>query len=306
MESASPVSLFCQTCHKRTGPVSSTHSNCGGNESSCKCHEEDKLPESQESETHGSPYHSSQEQETIVNDAPMTAEKPAPGEYTGNRMLSPAQEAAVEIRRCSVKFQTLGLDFPSCMIKIAHKNAHEVLKLLKLDDCATRTASIDWKIKGHAKMKEGAVRSCALKALVKYEKTSPQCFNPFGVKEYAPDLDTHDDMDREQIWWLLTKDQRMALLMDEARALQSRKAQCIKLKAEGDWYQSCMQTVRQGASAIKEHLRFSSAKKRKIFDYFQTARNNLVPKKTKAEVNVITNTLLDGIDVGEFAEDSDF
>jgi len=305
MEPASPVSLFCQTCHKRTGPVSSTHSNCGGDESSCKCHEEEELPESQESETHGSPYHSSQEQETIVNETPMTAEKREPGDYTGNRMLLPAQEAAVEIRRCSVKFQTLGLDFPSCMIKIAHKNAHEVLKLLKLDDCATRTASIDWKIKGHAKMKEGVVKNCALKAIVKYEKTPPQCFNPFGVKEYAPDLDTHDDMSREQIWWLLTKDQRMALLMGEAQALQSRKSECIKLKASGDWYQACMQTIRQGSNAIKENMRWSS-KKRKVSEYFQTARNNLAPKKTKAEVNVITNTLLDGIDVDEFAEDSDF
>ena len=118
---------------------------------------------------HLSPYNSSNDDESKA-DAPSTAEKQPFGGYADKRLLSPAQEAAVAVRRCSVKFATLGLDFPSCMIKIAHLNLHEVIKRLKLDDCATRAASIEWKVNANVKMHEGAVRNCIIKALVKYEK----------------------------------------------------------------------------------------------------------------------------------------
>ena len=115
-------------------------------------------------------------------------------------------------------------------------------------------------------------------------------------------------MDREQIWWLLTKEQRLALLTDEARALQSRKFENLTLKASGDWYQTCLQAIRQGSNAIKDNMRWTS-KKRKVLDYLQTARNNLTPKKSKAEVDDITNKLLDGIDVHDvdsYEYNSDF
>ena len=98
-------------------------------------------------------------------------------------------------------------------------------------------------------------------------------------------------MDREQIWWIMTKEQRLTLLMDGARALQSRKAENLTLKASGDWYQTCLQAIRQGSNAIKENMRWSN-KKRKVSDYLQTARNNLVPKKSKAEVDTITNKVV--------------
>ena len=103
----------------------------------------------------------------------------------------------------------------------------------------------------------------------------------------------------------MTKEQRLALLLDEARALQARKAVSLKHKANGDWYQSCMSTIRQGSNAIKEHMRFSS-KKRSISDYLQTARNHLAPKQSKKEVDTITNNLLQGVDIDEYADDSDF
>ena len=299
--------IFCHTCHKRKGRVSATHSGCGGDEASCNCDDADPPPDSQESETvHQSPYNSSNDDDSKA-DAPSTAEKQPTRHYAGKPMLTPAQEAAVAVRRCAVKFETLGLDFPSCMIDIAHLNPHEVIKLLKLNDCATRTASIQWKVNANAKMHEGAVRSCAIKALVKYERRCPPCFNPFAVGEYAPDLAT-EDMDREQIWWLLTKEQRLALLTDEARALQSRKFENLTLKASGDWYQTCLQAIRQGSNAIKDNMRWTS-KKRKVLDYLQTARNNLTPKKSKAEVDDITNKLLDGIDVHDvdsYEYNSDF
>ena len=96
--------------------------------------------------------------------------------------------------------------------------------------------------------------------------------------------------DRE-IWWLMTREQRLPLLLDEARALQSRKAENLALKASGDWYQTCLQAIRQGSNAIKENMRWSN-KKRKVSDYLQTARNNLVPKKSKAEVDTITNKVV--------------
>ena len=64
-------------------------------------------------------------------------------------------------------------------------------------------------------------------------------------------------------------------------------------------------TIRQGSNAIKENMRFSS-RKRKVTDYLQTARNHLAPKKSKNEVDTITNDLLQGIDIDEYAEDSDF
>ena len=52
-------------------------------------------------------------------------------------------------------------------------------------------------------------------------------------------------------------------------------------------------------------MRFSS-KKRNISDHLQTARNHLAPKKSKAEVDTITNKLLQDVDIDEFAEDNDF
>ena len=75
----------------------------------------------------------------------------------------------------------------------------------------------------------------------------------------------------------------------------------MKLKASGDWYQTCLLAIRQGSNATKENMRFSS-KRREISDYLQTARNHLAPKKSKAEVDTITNNFFDGIDVDEYAE----
>ena len=297
--------IFCIKCQKRKGPVSTTHSRCGGDEASCQC--EDIVAVEQPADH--TPYQSSQEDDGVEDDVveqPRTVEKPAPSSDPRKRLLSPQREAAVAIRRWHVDFFKIGLDFPSCMEKVAHKNPYEIYKFLKLDDCESRRASIDWKVKGHAKMQEGAIRNCALKASVKYEKKAPPCFNPFTIKEYAPNLEELETeaMDKEQIWWLLDKDQRMALLMDEARALQERKSICIKLKAEGDWYQNCITTIRAGSNAIKENMRFS-AKKRKLSEYFQTAKMNLVPKKSKHEVDKITKDLIEGIDDNEFASDSD-
>ena len=298
------IIMFCDKCKKRKGPVSATHRGCGGDEANCTCEEEVAVPESQESDSvHRSPLRDESDDDSKA-DAPSTAEKQPTGGYLGKRLLTPAQEAAVIVRRCAVKFQTLGLDFPKCMTKIAHLNPHTIMKELKLDDCETRTASINWKVAANVKMQEGAVRNCAQKALVKYEKRCPDCFNPFAAAEYAPELST-EEMDKEQIWWLMTKEQRLAILLDEARALQERKAVNLKHKASGDWYQSCISTIRQGSNAIKEHMRFSQ-KKRKISDYLQTARNHLAPKKSKAEVDTITNNLLQDVDIDEFAEDSDF
>ena len=299
---------FCSQCNKRKGPVSSTHQSCGGDEANCTCEEVAPLSAPQSEQPAHSPYHSSDEDSEPIEvvEVPMTVEKPPQASDPGNRLLSPQREAALGIRRWSVNFFKIGLDFPSCMQSIAHKNPYEIYRLLKLDECASRRSSIDWKVKGHAKMQEGAIRNCALKASVKYEKKAPPCFNPFTIKEYAPNLEELETeaMDKEQIWWLLDKEQRMALLMDEARALQERKSICIKLKAEGDWYQNCITTIRAGSNAIKENMRFS-AKKRKLSEYFQTAKMNLVPKKSKHEVDKITKDLIEGIDDNEFASDSD-
>jgi hypothetical protein len=63
----------------------------------------------------------------------------------------------------------------------------------------------------------------------------------------------------------------------------------------------------EASNAIKENMRFSSSsKKRKVSDYLQTARNHLAPKKSKAEVDTITNNLLEDVDIDEYAEDNDF
>ena len=79
------------------------------------------------------PYNSANDNDS-KEEAPSTVEKQPTGGYAGKRLLSPAQEAAVAVRRCAVKFATLGLDFPSCMTKIAHLNPHDIMKQLKLDD----------------------------------------------------------------------------------------------------------------------------------------------------------------------------
>ena len=117
--------------------MSATHSGCGGDEANCTCDEDAyAAPESQESESdsvHLSPYNSANDDESKA-DAPSTAEKQPTGGCAGKRLLSPAQEAAVAVRRCAAKFATLGLDFPFCMMMIAHLNPHEIVKRLKLDD----------------------------------------------------------------------------------------------------------------------------------------------------------------------------
>jgi len=201
---------FCNQRHKRKGPVSSTHQSCGGDEANCACEEVAPLeaPQSEQPAAH-SPCHSSDEGSDPIEvvEVPMTVEKPPPASDPGKRLLSPQREAALAIRRWSVNFFKIGLDFPSCMQSIAHKNPYEIYRLLKLDECASRRSSIDWKLKGHAKMQEGAIRNCALTASVKYEKMAPPCFNPFSINEYAPNLEEFETeaLDKEQIWWLLDK-----------------------------------------------------------------------------------------------------
>ena len=103
----------------------------------------------------------------------------------------------------------------------------------------------------------------------------------------------------------MTKEERLSFLLDEACALQSRKAENLKVKANGDWYQTCLQAIRQGSNAMKENMRWSTRKKQ-VSDYLQTAQNNLIPKGSKVEVDTITNKLFDSIDVDEYAENSDF
>ena len=260
------IIMFCDKCKKRKGLVSATHRGCGGDEANCTCEEDIAAPESQESDSvHRSPMRDASDDESKA-DAPSTAEKQPTGGYLGKRLLTPAQVAGVAVRRCAVKFTTLGLDLPSCTTKFAHLNPHDIIKQLKLGDCETRTASMNWKMKANVKMHEGAERNCAINALVKYEKCCPDCFNPFVATNYAPDLST-EEMDKEQIRWLMIKEQRLALLLDEARALQTRKAVNLKQKASSDWYRSCISTIRQGSNAIKEHMRFSSRKRNRVSDY---------------------------------------
>ena len=84
--------------------MSATHSGCGGDEANCTC-DEDAAPESQESDSvHLSPYKSVNDDESKA-DAPSssTTEKQPTGGYAEKRLLSPAQEAAVAVRRCAVK-----------------------------------------------------------------------------------------------------------------------------------------------------------------------------------------------------------
>jgi hypothetical protein len=308
MATATPMIQFCSTCEKRKGPVSSTHAGCGGDEATCKCANENVQPKPKELATYRSPHHSSDDQdEKEMPSSPSTAEKKATYSHRGKRPLSPAREAAVAIRRWSVKFFEIGLDFPTCMTKIAHLNPHQIFKVLKLDECASRTAAINWKLNGNAKMKTGAVKSCAMKALVNYKEKAPPCFNPFSAKEYAPNLEDTADMSTEQIWWLMNHDQRKALLMNEARALQDRKGACIRLKAEGDWYQSCMSTIRGGSDALRDHMRHGS-KKRKVFEYFQQAQSNLeepIIKKSKIEIDTITQDVMGTINVDDLEYESD-
>jgi hypothetical protein len=52
-------------------------------------------------------------------------------------------------------------------------------------------------------------------------------------------------------------------------------------------------------------MRFSN-KRRIVSDYLQTAQNNLAPKIPTREVDTITNNLLQGVDIDEYADDSDF
>ena len=69
----------------------------------------------------------------------------------------PSFGAAAAVRPAIV---ALGcVDFPWCMTKIAHLDPHDIVRRLTLDDCETRTASIDWKGKANVKMHEGAVRN---------------------------------------------------------------------------------------------------------------------------------------------------
>ena len=148
------IITFCDKCKRRKGPVSATHRGCGGDEANCTCEEDLAAPESQESDSvHRSPMREESDEDSRP-DAPSTVEKLDSGGYMGKRLLTPAQEAAVIVRRWAVKFATLGLDFPSCMTKIAHLNPHDIMKQLKLDDCETRTASIKWKVAANSKMHE--------------------------------------------------------------------------------------------------------------------------------------------------------
>ena len=305
MESDPPaVIAFCETCHLRKGAVSSTHSRCSVDEASCQCEDaEQKEPESQESDTNRrSPYNSENEdepQKPIEAAQPRTVEKLAPGEGR-IRVLSPAREAAIAVRRWAVKFAEIGLDFPSCMANIAHLNPHQVLKRLKLDDCASRDAAVDWKISGHANMKEGAVKNCAAKALVKYKNAVPPCFNPFSVSEYAPNLGDTTKMSNPEIWWLMDKGQRMQLLLDEAKALQERKAVMIRMGAEGDWYARCLSIVRGGCDAMRNHLRHGM-KRRKISHECYEQTNSM----SKAEIDSKTIKAVGVINLTDLKSDSD-
>ena len=88
----SKIIMFCDKCHKRKGPVSSSHNGCGGDEANCTCGEADAAPESQESDSvHLSPYNSSNGEEHKEG-APSTAEKQPTGGYASKRLLAPAQE----------------------------------------------------------------------------------------------------------------------------------------------------------------------------------------------------------------------
>ena len=82
------IILICDKCHKRKGPVSATHSGCGGDEASCTCDDADAAQDSQEFDSvHLSPYNLANDDESKAGD-PSTAEKQPIGGYAGKRLLS--------------------------------------------------------------------------------------------------------------------------------------------------------------------------------------------------------------------------
>ena len=288
---------FCNKCERRIGPVSSTHAATGGTEAQCQCDLDiDKIPRSND---------------TIPNEHLVAGSTPARSEKTTSTSpstpvdVSPQKKAAQAIRNWATNFSDLGIHtYPSCMKGISHMAPIDMLKALKLDRCCTRQAYIDVRVNEHKAKKVATCAWEARKKLIQCKHQAPLCFNPFahGLATTDVDQDEEGGLSKDEIWTLLTEEQKLSLLVDEAMIKYDHYTERVRGKAERDWWEKCMRAVTGGARAFTDIARNTPSKKRLIDEHFARARTN-INKKPKAEVDKITRSLFDDIEMAEWDAD---
>ena len=181
------------------------------------------------------------------------------------------------IRVWSNTFNDLGVhNYPSCMNGIAHQSPLEILKALKLNCSDARKRFIATRVDAHKLKKAASCAWTARKGLLLSKHSAPKCFNPFNATHYTERGDISPSyLTADEVWSLLTEDQRLSLLVDEAMLQYDRTTQVQTGRAEREWWDRSMRAVRGGSEAVRNNARHTPSKKRLIDEHFARAQQNI-------------------------------
>jgi hypothetical protein len=291
---------FCPDCKKRVGPVSTTHAQTGGNEARCQCVQAVDHPVDEPGKFETNPIYEESKQPEASWLLHNKDRNPV------RVVMSPQQKTAQKLRTWTNAFHDLGVhSFPSCMRGISHLCPGEIYETLKLDTCDSRRRYVDARIGALVAAKKASCAWAAKRALLTSRHKAPACFNPFSAAAMDSSIDNEcaQVLHKDEIWGLLSEEQKLLLLVDESIAKYDRNMQLQKVRAERMWIEQCTRCIRGGVDAIRENALHTPSKKRQIDDHFERARHN-IRKRPKGEVDSITRDLFNGMDMDAWSADA--
>ena len=239
----------------------------------------------------------------------LCREHQSPGQPPQFEVISPARSAALVVGKYRKLFkEDYDLNFPSCLEKHLDSPPIECYRILGLGDCEKRRAFIERGRHYELSNSEGKIKWASERDVVVYTNRPPSCFVPYQVPQASSDSEVIDvdipkpatRLSREEIWALLTKEERLEILTLHHEVGQFKIVEKLTAVLDSNWFVSCMRSLTAGIAAIKQNLRLN--KKRASVDAcLQTARENILSPALKRKRMV--EQLLEGVTVRNLFQD---
>lgn len=283
IDGLSPPIRFCPECERRIGPVSATHSGCGGAESRCTCDPVIVAPTT---------FVTPPTTPTSVN---ATSSSPViiPA---GERLLTPAKGAALAVRRWAKTFKSnLNLTFPACVADLTHLDPVEIYTTLKLNQCDEYYNSISAEVGMMISKREADINYCCNRDLLKYKGAKFPTFFDANPRNHLTTTHKERMLNNSRCWFLLDTVEKYEIMEAEANAKYDRLIQIRREKAMSTFRKMCLRIIEGGLSALKAHWRLNT-KQNTVRQLMEDQQRAI--KRRKMQVQ--TEEMFDGVDFNEF------
>ena len=209
--------------------------------------------------------------------------------------MNEKRAAVLEVRRCAKVFLAeYNLQFPSCMESMRYHPPNSIYKALDLDKALMNNIVDNAEEAGRGR-ETAKLKYAISRDMLVYRNKVPQHFQFYNRSMSDP-----DSLTREEFWFMLDDAEREELIRENFENLIDITCSKIRIKTEGDHYQSCMRNIRRGQEAMRKHMRTKNTVTQRAVDTFFKQRRD----KRKADemtADLLSNGLvIEDLDESEF------